>query len=127
MEFTAEQLAKMNAAKSEEELIALAKEEGIEATEEQIRAQFAAMHKEGEIADNELGNVSGGCNTGADRGTTYYAVVPGDTLAGIANRYHTTVQALFNANKETCEEYGICTIQEFNEYLLKIKVIRIGY
>ena len=62
MKFTEEQLKKMNAAKTAEELIALAKAEGIEATEEQIRAQFAAMHKEGELADDELDNVSGaGC------------------------------------------------------------------
>lgn len=127
MKFTAEQLEKIKAAKTAEELIALAKAEGIEATEEQIRAQYAAMHKESEIADDELDNVSGGCNTAADRGSIYYVVVPGDTLAEIANRFHTSTQAIFDANKEICEEYGICSIQEFNEILLKIKVIRIGY
>ena len=62
MKFTEDQLAKIKAAKTAEELIALAKAEGVEATEEQIRAQFAAMHKEGELADDELDNVSGaGC------------------------------------------------------------------
>ena len=61
MKFTAEQIAKMKAATSAEELIALAKAEGVEATEEEIKAQFDAMHKEGEIADEELDNVSGGC------------------------------------------------------------------
>ena len=61
MKFTEEQLKKMNSAKTAEELIAIAKAEGIEATEEQIRAQFDAMHKEGEIADDELDNVAGGC------------------------------------------------------------------
>ena len=67
MNFTEEQLKKMNAAKSAEELIALAKAEGIEATEEQIRAQFDAMHKEGELADDELENVSGaGCDGDED-------------------------------------------------------------
>ena len=59
MKFTAEQIAKMKAATSAEELIALAKAEGVEATEEEIKAQFDAMHKEGEIADEELDNVSG--------------------------------------------------------------------
>ncbi len=64
MKFTEEQLAKIKAAKTAEELIALAKAEGIEATEEQIRAQFDAMHKEGELADDELNNVSGaGCDS----------------------------------------------------------------
>ena len=67
MKFTEEQLKKMNAAMSAEELIAIAKAEGIEATEEQIRAQFDAMHKEGELADDELNNVSGaGCDGDGD-------------------------------------------------------------
>ena len=60
MNFTEEQLKKMNTAKTAEELIAIAKAEGIEATEEQIRAQFDAMHKEGELADEEVGKVNGG-------------------------------------------------------------------
>lgn len=60
MKLTAEQIAKMKAATSAGELIALAKAEGIEATEEEIKAQFNAMHKEGEIADEELDNVAGG-------------------------------------------------------------------
>ena len=66
MKFTAEQIAKMKAATSAEELIALAKAEGIEAAEEQIKAQFDAMHKEGKLADEELDNVSGGFSTGLD-------------------------------------------------------------
>ena len=67
MNFTPEQLKKAKAAKTAEELIALAKAEGIEATEEQIRAQFNAMHKEGELADDELENVSGaGCDGDGD-------------------------------------------------------------
>ena len=60
MKFTEEQLKKMNAAKSAEELIALAKAEGIEAGEDEIKAQFEAMHNEGELADEELDNVAGG-------------------------------------------------------------------
>ena len=60
MKFTEEQLKKMNAAKTAEELIALAKAEGIEASEEEIKVQFAAMHTEGEIANDELDNVAGG-------------------------------------------------------------------
>ena len=67
MNFTEEQLKKMKTAKTAEELIAIAKAEGIEATEEQIKAQFDAMHKEGELADDELNNVSGaGCGDDDD-------------------------------------------------------------
>ena len=60
MSFTKEQIVKAKTAKSVEELITLAKAEGIEATEEEIKAKFDAMHKEGEIADEELNNVDGG-------------------------------------------------------------------
>ena len=61
MKFTPEQLTKAKAAKSAEELLALAKENGIELTEEEANKYFADFHKEGEIADSELDNVSGGC------------------------------------------------------------------
>ena len=61
MNFTPEQLTKAKAAKSAEELLALAKESGIEMTEEEAKNLFAKLHAEGELADDELGNVSGGC------------------------------------------------------------------
>ena len=61
MNFTNEQLAKAKAAKSAEELLALAKENGIEISEEEAAKYFAELNKEGELADDELGNVSGGC------------------------------------------------------------------
>ena len=61
MNFTQEQIAKAKAAKSAEELIALAKENGLELTEEEAKNYFEQWHKEGEIADDELENVSGGC------------------------------------------------------------------
>ena len=63
MPLTAEQIVKMKEAKTAEELIALAKAEGVETSEEEIRARFAEMHKAGEIADEELDNVAGGCGT----------------------------------------------------------------
>ena len=60
MKFTAEQMKKINEAKTAEELIELAKAEGVEMSEEVIKAKFAEMHQEGELADNELNNVAGG-------------------------------------------------------------------
>lgn len=74
------------------------------------------------LNDVELEKVNGGNNN-----ITWYVVVPGETLAGIAYRYHTTVQALLNANKDMLAERGIYTVQEFNAKLLEIKIIRIGY
>ena len=61
MEFTPEQLTKAKAAKSAEELIALAKENGMELSEEEAKKFFAELNKEGALADDELDNVSGGC------------------------------------------------------------------
>ena len=97
MKFTEEQLAKIKAAKTAEELIALAKAEGIEASEDEIKAQFDAMHKEGELADDELDNVAGGCGGGdsnepsfkpGDRGRVTYGAWKGRT--GTSNGYDYT-------------------------------------
>lgn len=61
MKFTGEQLEKAKDAKSAEELLALAKENGIELTGEEAAKYYAELHREGEIADDELDNVAGGC------------------------------------------------------------------
>lgn len=51
-------------AKSAEELQAVAKEHGREVTLEQAREYYAQIHKTGELEDDELDNVSGGCGGG---------------------------------------------------------------
>ncbi len=58
--FTSELLEKAKLAKSAEELIALAKENGTELTEEEANTYFAKLNKNGEISDDELDSVSGG-------------------------------------------------------------------
>lgn len=59
-----ELIEKARQAKSAEEILALAKENGVEMTVEAARAHFERIHKSGEISDEELGNVSGGgCST----------------------------------------------------------------
>ena len=61
MEMYKELLAKVKEAKTAEELLALAKENNVELTEESAKAYFAKLNaKSGEIADEELENVSGG-------------------------------------------------------------------
>lgn len=64
-----ELLAKAKQAKSAGELLALAKENGMEMNEEQANAYFAQLHPiSGEIADDELENVAGGgCHSGDGR------------------------------------------------------------
>lgn len=60
MNISQELLEKAEAAKTAEELFELAKAENIEMTEEEAAKAFAELHKEGELADDELDNVTGG-------------------------------------------------------------------
>ena len=61
MENNKELFAKAKAAETPEALLTLAKENGMEMTEESAAAYFEIMHpKAGELADEELNNVSGG-------------------------------------------------------------------
>lgn len=65
MNFTAEQIEQAKAAANPEELMALAKDFGVELDIETATAYFAQLHpKNGELSDDELDNVSGGgCDT----------------------------------------------------------------
>ena len=53
-------LEKARQAKSAEELIALAKENGEELSEEEAAAYLAQLNKSGELSDEELDSVAGG-------------------------------------------------------------------
>lgn len=53
-------LEKAKAAKSPEELIALAKENDYEMSMDEAKCSFEALHNTGELTDDELDNVSGG-------------------------------------------------------------------
>ena len=61
MKISKELLEKAKTAKSAEELLAMAKAENIELTEEQAAKAFAEINKAGELSDEELDNVTGGC------------------------------------------------------------------
>lgn len=60
MKFTKEQIAKARAAKSAEEILTLAKENGVPMSEEDAEKLYADLHCEGELTDDELDSVSGG-------------------------------------------------------------------
>ena len=66
MELNKELLAKAKEAKTPEELLALAKENGMEMTEESAEAYYNLLHPQnGEVSDDELDNVAGGgCHNG---------------------------------------------------------------
>ena len=61
MKFTDEILEKAKTAKTAEELLAMAKAENINFTAEEAAKAFAELNKTGELSDEELDNVSGGC------------------------------------------------------------------
>ena len=61
MKISKELLEKAKTAKSAEELLAMAKAEKIELTEEEATKAFAELNKNGELSDEELDNVAGGC------------------------------------------------------------------
>ena len=61
MKFSQELIEKAKTAKTAEELLAMAKEENVELTEEQSAKAFAELNKTGELSDEELDNVAGGC------------------------------------------------------------------
>ena len=81
MDINKEMLEKAKTAKSVEELITLAKDNGFELNDEEANAYFAKLNQTGELADDELDNVSGGgCGESESRrdcpkcGSEYYGV-----------------------------------------------------
>ena len=67
MELNKELLAKAKETKTPEELMAFAKENNMEMTEESAKAYFDLIHpKTGELSEDELNNVSGGGCLGSD-------------------------------------------------------------
>ena len=65
MEFTKEMIEKAKAAESAEELLEIAKAEGVNLTADEAAMHFAELHKSGELSDEELDNVAGaGCGRG---------------------------------------------------------------
>lgn len=69
MNISKEMLEKAKSAQSAEELLEMAKAEGVELTAEDAGKAFAELHRSGELADDELDNVSGGCGD-PDGGTS---------------------------------------------------------
>ena len=65
MKISKELLEKAKTAKTAEELIEMAKAENIELTVEQAAKALAELNKSGELSDEELDNVSGGCSPSA--------------------------------------------------------------
>ena len=61
---TTELIAKAKTAKSAEELLALAKDNNVELTEEEAKTYFEQLNANGAVSDDELGAVAGGGSLG---------------------------------------------------------------
>ncbi len=59
--FMPEHIEKAKQANSPEELLALARENSIELTEDKAKEYFERLNNSSELSDEELDNVSGGC------------------------------------------------------------------
>ena len=80
MNFNAEMIEKAKAAKSAEDILALAKENNIEMTEDEAKTYFAQLSpKGGELADDELDGVAGGACGGGVRVGDNVRVTSGET------------------------------------------------
>ena len=71
MNISKELLEKAKTAKTAEELLEMAKAEEVELTEEEAAKAFAELNKTGELSDEELDNVAGGCGGNAAKGPKY--------------------------------------------------------
>ena len=81
MELNKELVARAKEAKTPEELMALAKENGIDMTEESAASLFEQLNsKTSELSDSELDNVSGGCGGGYDAGRPHPQFAVGETV-----------------------------------------------
>ena len=69
--FTPELIAKAKAAKSAEELLALAKANNVELTADEAKTYFAQLNENRAVADEELDLIAGGgCGSNSDEETT---------------------------------------------------------
>ena len=78
--FPPEMIEKAKAAKSAEELLAIAKENGVDMTADEAATYFAQLNpKSGELDDDDLDNVAGGACGGGVRVGDYVRVTSGET------------------------------------------------
>ena len=108
-----ELIAKAKEAKSAQELLAMAKENGIDITMEDADVYYAQLHKTGELADDELGDVSGGgCKTSG-----------GQTVVSSGKQCFT---GQFLSNWYLDENNNVCSQREDNVALRKLWAITVN-
>ena len=97
MKISKKLLEKAKQAKTAEELLAMAKAENIELTEEEAAKAFAELNKSGELSDEELDNAAGGgCGDSNKSGDTpkYSVGQRGCTCVGPNKVYYVIEEVL---------------------------------
>lgn len=80
---TPELIAKAKAAKSTEELLALAKANNVELTEEEAKTYFEQLNANGVVSDDELELVAGGCDLFSDKARKIVSGAPFRFISGL--------------------------------------------
>lgn len=106
MKFKAEQLEKAKLAKSADELLALARENSVELTEEEAKLHFALWHQEEALADEELDNVNGGSQ--CKGGKTYSSDPPYELIVTSGNSCPAYARAEGHSGGSTCYTCYFC-------------------
>ena len=89
-------MSKAKEAKSAEELVSLAEENGVKLTKEEAEEYFAQLNKSGEISDEELDNVAGGgCQTKVG-GEKYTVVTSGQRCFN--GEFENNIEIRFSVN-----------------------------
>lgn len=118
-------LEKAKQAKSTEELLALAKENGMEMTEEEAKAYYVQLHPvSGEIADDELENVAGGGCAAMGIATPHESLVN----VGAKVRLHWTVNLSnsYSSKCYQCKSSDIFILVEKGETFWKFQCAECG-
>lgn len=115
MNFTEELIRKMRGSNSPEEIVALAKENGVDIPEAQAEEYFKMLSPvNGEIADEELDNVSGGCETVTVDGTRY-VLVEEYTVCFTGNYTQSSNYSGYDGKCKNCSYFSTTTGHHYNE------------
>jgi hypothetical protein len=117
--FTPELIAQVKAAKSAEELMALAKENNVELSEDEAKTYYEQLHTNGAVSDDELDAVAGGgscpeTETSIPHGT-HVRVINGDTCSACGG---TTGYMVCRDTGVTSSVHKYCVKCECGELLL---------
>ncbi len=104
MEFSKEVIEKAKQAKTADELIKIAKAENIELSAEQAENVYKELQKSGELSDEELDNVSGGCGRDYEPSGDTPKFCVGDRLAMVhpVIGRHIAVRITYVSSEKSC-------------------------